>query len=247
MSIGHGIGLGIVGALTPSAAPVATLELLLRGDLAFNASASQASVGQTVDSWRDQSGNTRHAAQGTDANRATYVTSDSAINNQPCLDFDGGDYYRGTLGAGTWADATLYVLWKIDATGTMAAFDSSDNDSTNRGLALFQQAPENVVRANTGVNGAAYNSSSTAWMLSVARLVDSSNSLELYEREVLKNTYALATDALPRTNYSIGALYNSGPLYQINGRIAEVRLYSSAHDATARTQTINYFATRYGI
>ena len=83
---------GQFGAVNPANLP--GLRVWLRADAVNTADANQvrSSAGSFfVRSWRDQSGATLHAGQGTDANQPRFIPSAPELGGRPALRFDGTD------------------------------------------------------------------------------------------------------------------------------------------------------------
>ena len=57
----------------------------------LSADSLQLDDGDSVDEWKDQSGNNKHFTQSTASKKPTFVASDATFNSKPCLSFDGGD------------------------------------------------------------------------------------------------------------------------------------------------------------
>lgn len=87
-----------------------------------------ASDGDPVGAWVDQIA--AEYVQATTATKPTYRASVAAYNNQPALQFDGGDWLRGAFAAALTQPTTIFLV--ADLSNTANRFLLDGDDAANR-------------------------------------------------------------------------------------------------------------------
>jgi hypothetical protein len=83
--------------------------------------------GNTVETWPNETSEV-DVTQATGTARATYRSSVAKLNNKPAMDFDGGDWYRGTFSSGPSYPLSVVAIAAFDsASATNFLFDGISN------------------------------------------------------------------------------------------------------------------------
>ena len=246
--------LGVASDLCAPGGVTGNMILWLRGDnQAFNTGTTQATDGQTVATWADQSLATNDATA--DGNPPTFRsnTTDN-INFLPTLDFDGtndrlslgdlneiksgtGDYTM--LGVGIRQDANdNYVLGSTGGTNdqelyfgytsanTTATLDHENNAINLTGLSAFDSPAQTPFLLFGEYDGS-------------GRVIE-----ELRDGSFNRNTDSNTTDISgTQTNY-VGDVANTG---NYNGLISEVLVYDNDVTDLEKLRIYSYFGVKYGI
>lgn len=230
------------------------MVLWLKADSeAFNTGTTQATDGQTVATWSDQSVTLNNAV--TDGNPPAYRsnTTDN-INFVPTLDFDGandrlslGDLseVKSTTGTGRYS---LFGVGLRDGTFSEYVI-GSEGGNANEDL-LFGYRTSVTASVSHWANDlfltvSAYNSPSVQPFLLSAIYDGTGRTLE----ESRDNSFARATDSNTtdvsgtRTNY-IGDVNTTG---NYDGKISEVLVYNSAISDIEKLRVYTYFGIKYGL
>lgn len=212
-------------------------------------------IGTGVSAWADQSGTgdtNKNLVQGTGANQPTFNASDAGYNNKPTLTFDGTN---DVLVSGAWAASqaspfTVYIVGNTNGADGQYLFSASG---------ALDQGPWGFGRDNTGAggtlgslsvyNGAQINSTSgSAPVLSAASVISvvfngasSAGYVSMFSTSYVSGN--AGSESI--IGFRVGSRRDGAGL--LNGKVAEVAIYSSAHDAATRTTVMTYLGTRYGI
>jgi hypothetical protein len=247
---GGGLGLGLPAlALGSGGAPWSPLQLgsslalWLRADLGITLN------GATVSAWADQSGNGRHAAQGTAGSQPTIRTSGvRMINSQTVLDLDGTDD-RMLFGASAFSALTgaeIFVVGRLDADPSGAAtggFYGLGSAPTSTHVpytdGVIYDGFATTVRKTVGNPAASMTNAFVYGVTSVsgewtARL----NGTQLYTTA----TNTVGFHAAP----TLGGDATSAPIV-MDGVFAEWILLNRKATSAERTSVHSYLSARYGI
>lgn len=231
-----------------------SIVLWLRADTqAFNTGTTQATDGQTVATWDDQSSAANDAV--TDGTPPTFRsnTTDN-INFLPTLDFDGvddrlslGDLSEVKSVTGTGRYSMFGVGLRDD--GSVNYFIGSQGGSANQEL-YFGYRTSTTASVGQWTNDiflpvAAFNSPSIQPFL-LGGTYDGSGRVVEESRD---NAFSRVTDSNTtdvsgtRTNY-IGDLTTSG---NYNGKLSEVLVYNSVVSDIEKLRIYSYFGIKYGL
>lgn len=243
-------------ALSFSPQSISGLHAWYKGDAGvLNSSDVPASNGETVKTWQDQSGNTRHATQGTDADRPLYVTS-SSINSKPALNFDGlTDYLKSTISV-TTTTVTAFIVYRLDAitvasrvSSIVAAINADFNDSNSAILAYYASTTQvegfrnpNDKSFKASLGAAPYNSI-------ICSQWDSANHTLYYNSTTGQSSVASAEGSFNAVEWWIGG-GRAGPgvlLTPVDCHIAEMILYTTSLTATDRNNVLGYLNSKYAV
>lgn len=235
-----GVGPSFDGPFSPAtAAPfsplsLANLALWYRGDLGITLNTT------TVAAWADQSGTgdtNKNLVQATGANQPTYNAADAAYSNRPTVQSTGGGAVTMAT-AGNYATSisdpfTFYLAGQINNgtdTGNMIG------DTTNTFPALTRVGSKWSMYAGTAYNQAVGHDANIPSV--VCSVVNGASSA----------IYANGLTASGTTDPGVLA-YRRLRLFQATGfgKVAEILIYSGAHDTATRTLVTNYLGARYGI
>lgn len=215
---------------------VSDCRLWLRADLGVT------QVANAVSAWADQSeagDSNRNAVQATGAAKPTYVAADANFNGKPTVSFDGGDNLRtGAFTGGPYAQPiTIYVAFRSSASAVYV-FDDLDNTSRivfGTGVStsgfIFAGTQVNVAQSinTTHVAGLVYNGASSAGYIDDSQTAVASG-----------DAGSNALKAL-----TIGARFTLDT--NLIGQIAEIIVYSGAHNAETRQWAMKYMGNRYAV
>ncbi len=245
-----------IGAATFSPTDIAGIHAWYKGDAGvLNGSGSAATNGQTVGTWQDQSGNTRHATQGVDADRPIYVAS-SSLNSMPALNFDGvSDYLKSTISV-TTTTVTAFIAYRLDSiaapcrlSSIVAAINADFNYSSSAILGYYASTTKlqgyrnpNDKSSKTGIGAAPYNAI-------ICSQWDSANHTLYFNSTTGETPVASAEGAFNAVEWWLGSGRNGPgvPLSPTNCHIAEMILYTTSLSATDRNNVLDYLNTRFAV
>jgi len=211
------------------------------GTLSFiEDSANAATVSLTttygqVSQWDDLSGSGNNVVQPTAANQPR--SNRRTLNNLNVIDFDGsGELLAKTFASGLTQPNTLFVVGKLDATGSERAFF----DGVAGGRHLLRGTALNfwLIYSGTFVQGSTTNTDEH-----IFRALYNSTSSTLHIDGTLTLTGNAGTEAL--NGAVIGAVYNSSS--SLDGLIAEVIVIDGTLTADQITATEEYLGIKWGI
>lgn len=242
MRIGMGLGLGMGGRApwVPTALG-SSLALWLRADLGVTLN------GATVSAWADQSGNGRHATQGTAGKQPTYVASTTGLNNQPSLLFSRALQTFMDTGALATIAQPLTVL-VVARSGTLTTGFNHLYDITGAGGGQRILAGSNGSKQPYAYAGASI-ASPTVWSdgVSKALLVQLNGaSSAIYDGSIATPVASGNAGALGCGGLMIGNGNGAAATLGWDGGFSEIALVSGASE-TIRTNLMRYAGSRYGI
>lgn len=207
-----------------------SLALWLRADLGVTLN------GATVSAWADQSGNGRHATQGTGAAQPAYTAS--SIGSKPALTFDGTDDFLACAATNIAADPC--TLFAVCRTATQANRFVCDGGTTGSRLVLY--AASGIVSSIFG--GGQINrltDMSTAHVY-IGTFNGASSRLSVDGvSDVTGNTGAAGTSG----GFSIGINQARSAIW--SGPISEIGLISGTLTTANEAALRRYLGARYGI
>jgi hypothetical protein len=207
------------------------LVLWLRSDLGITLNAGN------VSAWADQSGNGNNATQGTAAKQPAYVASDAGYGGRPTLSFASASAQLMTLAANL--PAQPFTAYVVGESTSGAAQQEFFGDATNN-VTLFWTGTVWGVFA-----GAGFNSANATRTKQAFATVFNGVSSSLY---INASSAAAATGNAGASNPAGGEAIGgeAGPTANaLNGKIAELAVYSGAHTASQVRTMFSYFASMY--
>lgn len=222
-------------AFTPKSLP--GLVAWYRADLGVT-------VATGVSSWADQSGTgdaNKNLTQATGTKQPTLNTADAAYNNQPTLSFARASVQA--LHSGTWSAAqaqpsTTFIVGNDDGTATNQFYCDGNAAATqvlgNNGAGNYQAYAGTTLAGGTPsssprILAAVFNGASSSLFISAKTAVATGNA-----------------GATGLTGFTAGAAGDSVS-NTLNGKIAEIIIYSGALSAAQIAQVLTYLGARYAI
>lgn len=223
---------------------------------------TQATNGQTVQFWRDQSTVANHATQGIPANKATYQTN--IINGNPALRFSQNQYLDGTSVSGIGGTDSFYMLMVFkqltyqtnggnDQNGTFildrptATNNLTSFKVVNTDKYFYQRRDDAGNNLGGPISTTAVNTSSfviTDIYRNYVSAASSSEGFYLNGRLEVSQTGPATTMTGPIIRLGRHAtVANNG----LDGYFAEIAVYNTNLTATQRQQIESYFAVKYGV
>jgi len=228
-------------------APTTGLQVWYKADVGVT------TVGSAVSQWDDQSGNGRHATQGTSGNRPTLTSG--ALNGKPVVTFDGtNDFLTFTYDPNGLTGMTLVLVSAntTDSTGGSSNAERAPlfwNETAAWGTVYLSPFQSNVkFRFGTGQvnNRPSYTrpaSIGTAYSTSIATHDNTTDSLYVNGALVFSEGGKLSSLALLQTTGNLGRGYNNNTYFP--GSIAEVLVYNRALSDGERGQVEAYLNDKY--
>lgn len=196
--------------------------------------------GSLVNTLPNRFGGGRNFVQTTGANQFTQSTSDAAYGNRAVLTTGGNAFMDASSSGPASQPLTIYVVGQI---GTSADYKTFLDAVTGNRV---------IVRANASEFSSTFagtaNVESTASIAgpSVLCCVFNAASSAHYV-----NSTTAAVTGNPGSNGTgtmrLGATPTGTYLLPADGKIAEIIIYSAAHDATQRATILRYLSTRYNL
>jgi len=211
----------------------------------------------TVSQWSDQSGNARHASQGTADYRPLLVQG--GLNGRPVLRFDAvDDIMTLTWGAYVVGNTWFLVLKNREVTNPSLAQTvfSSDNGDGGRGLFLFfaegtsSLSGERItyIRVNSQIYGYGQCSSDIpAGNYIFSAKMDSSYTFTAFQNGGGLSLTPLVSGGFSSLRYPSGIDVIGQPGYGPGLDIAAIIVYNRALSDAERQRVERWLATRYGI
>lgn len=207
-----------------------------------------ASDADPVGTWRDKSGNARHATAASDAKRPTYKTG--IQNSKSVIRFDGVDDYFAVTNPSSFAGSnlTVFSISKFTA-GTTQSLLSCTSDL----LAVnYSGSTAHNFFLGGGANYGQYTASGGVYFL-MSAVYDGSlaaaNRISLFRNGASKTLTLFGT--IPTTTGSISAAtigaYVTGSLQFLNGDVCEMIVYTSSLSTSQRQQVERYLSAKWGI
>lgn len=232
----RGFGGGATAAYDPSSESGYTLDLW--------AESGVTEAGTGVSSWVDGAGAVAFA-QGTDANRPTYIASEATLGGKPCVHFDAPSLdllTTGSLSAPS-SEWTLYLFgdfltsgatdvqqWLLDTqTGRLAWLFAT----TNALGGFYDGAYQRAAGLSTGAH-------SWVWV------TDASAGAVYEDGSLVGSTVPVTTRAIGGT-VGVGAAYNGAAGTGSDVKIGRLLLFAGQHDADTRARVEAWGIAHYGI
>jgi hypothetical protein len=203
--------------------------------------------GSDVSAWADQSGTgdaNKHLTQGVAANQPLWASSDASYNSKATITFNGT---TDNLVSGTWAAAltqphTIYCVGQNANAGVYRNFV----DGITAGARSIARARAGANRAGFYAGTADVDGTSTTNVPRVITYVFNGASSALYNVSTGTSETAANPGSQGFTGMRVGSDFNASGQF-LDGKIAEIIVYSGAHDVTTRALIRDYLAARYGI
>ena len=231
-----------------------TPQLWLDADDSSTITSSSGNVSQ----WNDKSGNTYHVTQATGT--AQPKTGTVTRNSRNVLDFDGTNHYliRETdtaLGRNV-TGLTVYWVASFDAGGSGLVVGFATNTAVNatRVSSGFNTSTQFTASGRTldADASAAANSSTLAtgtWYANCAVFDYANTDLNLYVNRTAdgsNTSYQTATTTSNTDSLRLTVGAGGGLAQKVNGQIAEILVYHSAHSSTDRQKVFDYLDDKWG-
>lgn len=229
-----------------------SLALWLRADMGITLN------GSTVSAWADQSGNGRHATQGSAASQPTYQASSAGFAGQPSLAFSRAgtaDYLSSTAALLTGdASHALFLVVRPTSLAT-SIFGFGAIGTTNSGMstsAIGHYDPTGSVKwwyggaNNLGPVSTNVGTIAQATSYVVGKVYDTANNATVgYVNGTLDASLVAGGSYALSAGYVVGQ-YAAG-LGTGNAEIAEMIILTSVPTAAERSALTRYLGARYGI
>jgi hypothetical protein len=194
-----------------------------------------------VSQWNDQSGNGHNVTQSTGSKQPTLNASDSNYNYQSTLSFASAN--AQVMLSSAWSNnqpTTIFVVGNMSGSNGGEAF--FDWTSTELTIYNGNSGTHVVAYAGVGVSGTISSTSVPAAYAAIYNTTSSS----IYQNN---SQIALATGDAGSSNgtgqMSVGALV--GTVDFLNGKIAEMLVYSGVLSTSNIQQVFAYFGSRYAL
>jgi len=231
--IGIGIGPGFGGSLPFSPRNISGLALWLRADKGVT-------IATGVSSWADQSGNGNTATQATGSAQPTRNASDASYNNQATLSFASAASQFLATGATPSLSQPFSIVVVGNDSGAAAIQALADDKAATL---YFANNGSGHYYLSGGLNVTTNAAASNTPKVLIATINGASTTIRLSAAtpDVTGNIGAATL-----TGVSIGCIGN-GVSGFLNGKIAEVAVYSKALSVAEVAAINNYANKRYGI
>lgn len=228
-----------------------------------DAGITPATNGQTVQQWNDQSGNNKHATQGTAANRPTLVTN--ALNGKPLLRFSTASGFNQLVVPAIDLSAVnktdLFIVYKINS-GNVFFENTADLNVNTTGFAMYDNPQAGsgasvTLRGDAGYNAIYSHKDCDKYLLAEGSFDKSlaSNEVNVRVNGVLNPppaTQPFNTDNNNNFGNNVsyigyrGAGAANGAL-PMSGDIAEIILFNRILTSAERTSVENYLINKYDL
>jgi len=236
-------GVGVSSPVLPTANMFARYDASNSGSITL--------VGSNVSQWNDISGNSKTATQSTSSSRPTLVTA--GLNGLNTISFDGNsDFFNVANTTVLSNNFTVYVVVKSNWTGASTSgttfvggadsaftwyINKSDNrlnlDKTLQASMLMSSnilsTSDNNVWRQANLTWSGTYSGSQRW---------NKNGSGTFNRSGFAPTAAFNT---------IGTYSSDGLGYYMQGEMAEIIIYSTAHDAATTDIVEAYLSSKWGV
>jgi hypothetical protein len=232
--IGTAIGIAAGGQTAQSLPITSGIKLRLRSDT--NVTLVSGSVSQ----WVDMSGSGATFVQGTPTNRPSYTAVDAMYNGQPTMSFLASALQ--SLTDSTFQNlsqpATIYVVGESTSGGS--AQDFQGNGATAPPTIYWSGSVWGIY-AGSLLLGTNNSRSKNAF----AGVFNSGPGVSYVGTSAAPNASGAAgSNSFGASGMTIGGYGAASQL--LNGKIAELLIYSSAHSASQVSSVFKYFSSRYG-
>lgn len=240
------------GAFDPLSISGCVLWLKADGSC-YNTGTTQATDGQTVETWVDESATTATVTQATSGSRPTFKTN--IVNGKPVLRFDGSDDYFPVTISGLSSSSGLTCFF--------VSIKDADPPAYNQAAAPVNGFTSLSTAWNAHIpfsNGLTYLSMGTDTRKDAITLTKAVNVWRVMSLRSASASYALYIDGT--SDYSTGtntvgigdtanigasAAYPGSTDFRFDGDIAEILLYNSALSTGDREAVEDYLGTKYGV
>ena len=199
-----------------------------------------------VETWYDQSGNSKDAVQATDANQPKIVNSGSLVADSSIagIDFDGGDFLVASSVSGLEGSISMFAVSVRDASGYVVS--PSNSSSGAKYFGIQEGASTSIANPRNTSNKTVSDSVSGADRLTFAVTTGAtSTSVGANGSAVTTTTNDYGDDfaSSDLDQIAIGILRTVSASGQFNGRIREILVYSSdqTSNRTALETNINSY------
>jgi len=215
------------------------LKLWLRSDLGITLN------GANVSAWADQSGNANNATQGTAANQPSFNASDANYNNHPTLGFaSANNQFMNMVAVFPAHPMTVYIVGESTSGAAQQQFFG---DNTNNITGPYWTGAVWNIFDGGGLAGTTDVSRSPQILAAIFDFGVTGIALYANNSQSNVGTGAGAGNN-PAGTESLGAESNGagGGSNFLNGKIAEIFIYNTAHTAAQRKQVFTtYLGPRY--
>lgn len=205
-------------------------------------------TGSKVNKWTDlgNSGDNanRHALQGVDANRPTYLASDPDFNGHGSLDFTGVQYLQTGTFSPAFAQPTTYYAVFLSRGGAANKVVVDGLSAAQRTLVYTGAGTPGYPLIASGANFQAPILLQPLTACIEVAVFNSTNSIMAFNNPRGTYTGDVGT-GINTTGHTIGNKYDGS--LPLNGKIARLDIYAGVHDLETRTRIMNELATKYGI
>jgi hypothetical protein len=239
-SLSNHLGRGLSGFTPLRYAPALWLDAADASTL-YNG-ASLAAADEPISSWRDKSGNDRHATQATGVSQP--LRKAAVQNSNDVVRFDGVNDYLNHPLAINGGNHTTFIVAKGGSTNWETVFGSSDAGAAASGMIFASSVGVNAwgTYTNTYVSSGV---SASSFVLMQSEYNGSSTTLRTNGASVVVGGAAYSGDSSERK--CIGASYTGVPTQCLNGDIAEILVFPTALSDTERENVELYLNRKWGI
>lgn len=248
------LSLGITASAVVPFSPLdLTPQLWLDADDASTITSSSGNVSQ----WDDKSGNGYHVTQATGT--AQPKTGTVTRNGRNVLDFDGTDdrLFRETdtaLGRNVTGTTVYWVASFDAANGQVISYSIGTLEGTTRVLTGFDSSTQMTFAGRTldanSIGGANSTTLALGTWYATATVIDYANTdVNLYVDRILNGTnlsFQTATTTSNTDSLRLCIATSVSATALVNGQIAEILVYHSAHNATDRGKVFDYLDAKWG-
>jgi gliding motility-associated-like protein len=219
-------------------------DLWLRADKGvLNSGSTEASPGQSVQTWNDQSGNENHVGQLTAGDQPLLVGN--AINGQPMLTFDGtSQHMTGELGPIS-APITMITVNRFTAAATDAYVMTIGNLNANQTVSVSRETDNNYYAFTQGAKYYGPNLADNTPYIIHARHRIAADFHQVFLNETGFAAAEYGTSVITDGSLILGASRNVDGF--LGGDIAEAIVYNNILNAAQKIIVENYLAAKYGI
>ena len=195
-----------------------------------------------VSQWQDKSGNDYHAEQEAQANKPTW--QDNALNNRPCLHFNGSSNFLTGLMDSSEHPLTIFCVWEKYNTSKAALFSNITALTHDTILVGNYGIPPNSTSLQGGSSNYVNYPKDNPFPYKLTTGVFNTALSRIYENGTLMGSGSLNNNTI--NEYEIGRGRINGLGYSgIN--VAEIIFYNSLLSDTQRQSVENYLMNKYAL
>lgn len=219
-------------------------DLWLRADKgALNSGGSEASPGQSVQTWNDQSGNDNHVTQATAGNQP--VVLGNALNGQPMLTFNGtGQHMTGELGSLS-APITMISVNRFTAAATDAYVMTIGDLNANQTVSISRETDNNYYAFTQGAKYYGPTLSDNTPYIIHSRHNIASAFHEVFLNESASGATDYGASVITDGSLILGADRSISNF--LGGDVAEAIIYNHILNSAQKIIVENYLAAKYGL